>query len=166
MRELRPANFRPDQAPDLCAQVLYRLSGVGAGEWTFHISDGACRVEAGATLNPDIIIEADTEDLIVAAQAQPAPIIGAIARLLEWVQGPNRREDVVAGITGLVSFASAVATRRIRVTGDRAIVPGAHETSISSALRVLVNKVNHAFWHFWERTEQTDHNIARVKAHA
>ena len=68
----------------------------------------------------------------------------ALARSVEWIRGPARAEDVVAKITGVAALAGAVALRRIRVHGNRA----------------LAQRLTGAFWHFWQRTEMTAHNIA------
>ena len=143
LRELRTANFRPDTAVGLRATVQYTLSGVGGGAWVLRIDDGRCEVQRGAIAHPDIEIKADTEDLIAAAQARPAPIIGRFARRLDWIRGRERREDTVASLTGQAGLVTAVLTKRIQISGDRA----------------LVGKLNHAFWHFGQRTQQTEENI-------
>src|SRR2546427_10778782 len=61
-----------------------------------------------------------------------------LARTVDWVRGPGRAEDVAAAITGTASLAWALARRRIRVSGDRA----------------LASRLNRAFWHFWQRSEE------------
>lgn len=145
--ELRPSNFRPEKATGLRATAIYRLTGVATGEWTMEIAEGRCTVARSgrAAPHPDVTIEADAEDLVTAAQARAAPFIGRLARLVDWVRGPDHRdaERVVATITGYGSALPAILSGRIRVSGDRA----------------LANRINAAFWHFWERTEQTEHNI-------
>ncbi len=149
LREVRPANFRPEKAAGLRAIALYRLAGAITGEWTMEIADGRCVVEARTAPNPDVTVEADAEDLVAASQARAAPFVGRLARLVDWVRGADRREDVVATITGYASALPAILFGRIRVSGDRA----------------LANRINAVFWHFWERTEQTEHNIAQVRTH-
>jgi uncharacterized protein (TIGR03083 family) len=148
MRELRPANFRPNRAEGFEVTAIYRLSGAGAGEWTLRIADGVCKVESGTTAHPDVVLEANTEDLFVAAQARPAPAIGLLSRSVDWIRGPSHTEDVVAFMTGSVSMLSALLGKRIHISGDGA----------------LSNRLNSCFWHFWQRTIQTQENIARGTA--
>ena len=145
LREFRPATFRAERAPGLRAAMAYRLSGPAGGAWTLAVADGACRVESGAAADAAVTVEADVEDLLVAAQARAAPWVGRLARSVDWIEGPARAEDVVARFTGMASLGWALARRRIRVRGDRA-----------AAVRL-----NHAFWHFWERTAMTAANIAK-----
>src|SRR5439155_22239595 len=105
-----------------------------------------CRVDRaeGGTRRPDVTLEADAEELVAAAQARAAPWVGRLARTVDWVRGPGRAEDVAAAITGTASLAWALARRRIRVSGDRA----------------LASRLNRAFWHFWQRTAMTRSYIA------
>jgi len=145
LRELRPAMFRPERAHRLRAAMRYRLRGPGGGDWTLKVADGACRVERGGDGRVDVTLVADAEDLVAAAQGRAAPWVGRVARTVGWIRGPARTEDTVAAITGITSFARAVVLRRIRVGGDRA----------------LANRLNRAFWHFWERTAMTAANIAK-----
>lgn len=149
LREVRPAFFRPDKAVDLRATVLYRVTGTLSAEWTMVIADEQCVVEPRTTPNPDVIIEADPEAFVAVSQARAAPFIGRLARRMDWVRGPDHREEVVATITGYASELSALLSGRIRISGNRA----------------LANRVNASFWHFWERTQQTEHSIALSKPH-
>ncbi len=144
MRELRPALFRPERAAGLRARVLYHLSGPIGGDWTLVVADGRCQVERGAVGTADVEVEADAEDVVASAQARAAPWVGHLARSVQWIRGPARAEDVVASITGAVALAGAVALRRIRVRGNRG----------------LAKRLTGAFWHFWQRTDMTAHNIA------
>jgi len=144
LREFRPAMFRPDRVPGLRATMRYRLGGPAGGEWTLTVADGACRVEAGAPARADVTLEADAEELVAAGQARAAPWIGQLALAMSWMPR-GRREDVVARITGMASLGRALALRRIRVSGNRAIA----------------TRLNRAFWHFWERTEMTAENIKK-----
>ncbi len=145
LRELRPALFRPERALGLRARVLYRLSGTAGGEWTLVVEDGRCHVARGAIGNPDAVVEADTEDLVVRAQARPAPWVSTLARSIQRVRGPEHAEELVARLTGLAALAGALTQRRLRVHGNRKIA----------------RRLTHAFWHFWERTEMTAVNIAK-----
>ena len=144
LRELRPALFRPARADGVTAAMRYKLRGPAGGEWTLRIAEGRCRVEPGADGRVDVTLVADAEDLVSAAQARAAPWVGRLARSVEWVRGPARAEDTVAAITGSVSLGWALARRRIRVGGNRA----------------LAARLNRAFWHFWERTAMTAAHIA------
>lgn len=144
LRELRPTLFRPEKATGLNATALYRLTGNVSGEWTMRIENGACRVDRASTHRPDVMVAADAEDLVVASQGRAAPFVGMLARAVDWLAGPNRKEDFVAKVTGYGSALPAILSGRIRATGDRR----------------LANRVRDAFWHFWERTEQTERNIA------
>ena len=145
VRELRPSTFRPDRAVGLRATMRYRLGGDVGGEWTMTVADTACRVEPGATGQADLTLEADAETLVAAAQGRAAAWVGQLARTLDRVRGAARAEDVVAAITGTASLGWALAARRIRVRGNRA----------------LATRLNRAFWHFWERTRMTAANIAK-----
>jgi uncharacterized protein (TIGR03083 family) len=145
LRELRPAMFRPDRAHGLTATMRYRLRGPVGGEWTMTVANGTCRVERGGDGRVDVTLVAEAEDLVAAAQARAAVWVGRLARGLEWARGPARAADTVALITGTVSLAWAVARRRVRVGGNRAVAA----------------RVNRAFWHFWERTAMTAENIAK-----
>jgi hypothetical protein len=145
LRELRPSMFRPERAEGLRARVLYRLSGSLGGEWTLVVEDGRCRVDRGPTGSPDVVVEAETEDLLVSAQARAAPWVGKLARAVQWTRSAARAEDLVARITGQAALAVALGRGRLRVQGDRGVA----------------RRLTRAFWHFWERTEMTLANIAR-----
>ena len=144
LRELRPALFRPEKAIGLNATTLYRLTGNVSGEWTMRIENGTCRVDRASPHSPDVTVAANAEDLVVASQGRASPLVGTLARAVDWLAGPTRKEDFVAKVTGYGSAVPAVLSGRIRATGDRR----------------LTNRVRDAFWHFWERTEQTELNIA------
>jgi uncharacterized protein (TIGR03083 family) len=143
LRELHPSQFRPHKATGLRATTAYRLTGAIAGEWTLDIADNACRVELRPAVRADVTIEAEAEELVKASQGRAAPLVGRLARLVDWVAGPNSHEDVTAAITGYASAIPAALLGRIHISGDRA----------------LANRVNNSFWHFWERSEQTRYNI-------
>ena len=145
LRDFRPSLFRPDRAAGLRATMRYRLGGPAGGEWTLTVADGACRAELGAPARADVTLEADAEELVAAGQARAGPWVGRLACGLGAIGRLGRSEDVVARITGMASLGWALALRRIRVTGNRALA--AH--------------LNRAFWHFWERTEMTAENIAK-----
>src|SRR5438128_1998155 len=118
-------------------EVRRRLRGPAGGEWTLTVADAACRAELGAPARADVTLEADAEELVAAGQARAGPWVGRLACGLGAIGRLGRSEDVVARITGMASLGWALALRRIRVTGNRALA--AH--------------LNRAFWHFWERTE-------------
>ena len=145
LREHRPANFRPDRAGDLKAAVLYRLTGVGGGEWTLMIERGTCRTLPGRAGHADVFLDANTEDLIAAALARSSPWIGWMGRTFAGAMPSRNREDFLATVTGVGSFGSAILARRIRITGNSRVM----------------RKLNGCFWHFWERTRQTDENIQK-----
>jgi hypothetical protein len=145
LREFRPATFRPDRARGLRGSIAYRLSGRAGGDWTLTVANGACTVRRGLGEDLDASLEADAEDLVVAAQARAVPWIGRVARAVDWLRGPARAEDFVATVTGTASLSWALARRRIRLGGNRA----------------LAARVNRAFWHFWERTPMTEANIKK-----
>ena len=69
----------------------------------------------------------------------PAGPLGGLGR------GLARAEDVAATLTGIASLGWALALRRIRVTGNRAVA----------------SRLTRVFWHFWERTAMTQANIAK-----
>ena len=140
MREFRAATFRPDRADGLRGAAVYRLTGAAGGEWTTRVRDGRCTIVPGGDPNPDITLEAAVEDLVAAALGRAPPWVGRAARALDWMAGRDRTEDTVAGITGRVSLVTGLALRRIRVSGDRSVA----------------RAMSRAFWHFWERTRQTE----------
>ena len=126
--------------------MVYRLTGPGGGEWTQLIEHGTCRTLAGGSSECDVLIEGQMEELVSASQGRAAPWVGGFARLVDWIRGPSHTEDVVALITGVASLAWAARLKRsIRVSGDSA----------------LADRLDHCFWHFWQRTGQTQYNIAR-----
>jgi hypothetical protein len=145
LREFRPALLRPDRAAGLRATMRYRLGGPSGGEWTFTVADGACRAEPGAPTRADVTLEADAEELVAAGQARAAQWVGQFASGVSWIPVFGHREDAIARITGMASLGWALALRRIRVSGNRA----------------LAARLNRAFWHFWERTEMTEANIRK-----
>jgi hypothetical protein len=81
---------------------------------------------------------------VAAAQARAAPWVGRLARAISLGAG-SRAEDLTARITGTASLGWALATKHVRVSGNRR----------------LAAKVNGAFWHFWERTKMTAENIRK-----
>lgn len=143
MREFRTAGFRSDRAGGTCLTGLYRLHGPGSGEWTMQIADGRCAVVRGRQGEPDFIVEAEAEDLIGAGLARVAPWIGWSARQASLLWPPSYRERVVAHAAGRTATTTALLSKRIRVSGNQRAA--AHVVSL--------------FWHFWERTEQTEKNI-------
>jgi uncharacterized protein (TIGR03083 family) len=145
VREFRPATFRPERAQGLRATMRYRLRGSAGGEWTLTVADGVCRVDRGGDARVDVTLVADAEELVAAAQGRAAWWVGRLARAVDWIRGPARAEDTVAAITGIASLGRALALRRIRVGGNRAIAA----------------RLNRAFWHFWERTAMTQVNVAK-----
>jgi hypothetical protein len=145
LREHRPANFRSDRAGDLAATVHYLLSGAGGGEWTMTIERGSCGTVAGRIGTPDVLVDADTEDLIAAALARAAPWVGWLGRGAARFLPTAAREDFLARATGMASLGSAILSGRVRVTGNSSVT----------------RRLNGCFWHFWERTRQTHENIRR-----
>ena len=145
MRELRPAGFRPEKVAGLQVTALFRLSGAGGGQWTMAIAHGDCVVTPGEIASPHLVVEADTEDMFAAAQARAMPLIGRLARCVDWLRGPSRTEETVAFVTGYASLGLAKVRKRIRISGDQE----------------LFDRFNRCFWHFWERTKQTEENIGR-----
>ncbi len=119
MRDLRPANFRPERAKGLQAAALYRLRGPGGGEWTLQVSENTCAVEQGAVGHLEVTIEGGTEKILVAAQARAASIFGRLARKVDWICGASHAEEVVAKITGYASLLSAL--RRDHAIGSAAV---------------------------------------------
>jgi hypothetical protein len=147
LRELRPATFRPERSAGLRATVVYRIRGIGGGTWTMTISGPTCFVVQQAVATPDVVIEADTEDLVAATQGRASPRVGSFARLVARPIGSYHTEDVVAALTGQASMASALLRRQIRIGGNFA----------------TARRINGCFWHFWQRTNQTKANIARER---
>jgi uncharacterized protein (TIGR03083 family) len=144
IRELRPATFRPDQSVGLRSTAVFRITGVGAGAWSLTVQDRACSVTAEAVANPDIVFEADTEDLVAAGQARANPVIGSFARVVAPVLGPDWQEDTVATVTGVASLASGLLRGRLKIKGNIA----------------NVYRFNNCFWQYWQRTRQTQLNIS------
>lgn len=148
MREYRPAHFRPENAKGIDVKILYRLSGTGGGAWTMTIKNQTCSVEKGAAPDYDVILSADVEDLVAVALARTSPIIGKLARQIDWIKGEERRTEVVASILHYTGFIAAVLGKKIRIGGNK-------------KLGIKVNR--NCFWHFYQRTKMTNDRIAKSR---
>jgi hypothetical protein len=140
LREFRPASLRHQQTEKTEMSIVYRLSGSAVGEWTTRIRNGKCEVAQGACSNPDIVMQADAEDLITASLARVSPRVGSISRRISALVRPSKREDFVATVTAYLSLGAAIASRRVRISGHRA----------------KFVRLRNAFWHFGERGHQTE----------
>ncbi len=104
----RPAFFRPEKAKGISAIVQYNIIGNVEGNWFMKIENDTCNVYQGTIDNPEIKITMTIEDLINSALARPSPFIGTLARLLQWIEKKDRREDFTAHITGILANITSV----------------------------------------------------------
>ena len=146
MRVFRPAFFRPERAKGESALVQYSITGIAGGNWFLSIKDNACAVYQGTIQNPDIKLTTTVEDLISAALARSTPFTGKLARALEWIVKKEKKEDFTAKLTGIFAGVSSIMLGKINIEGNK------HKAS------AIAKKW---FWHFWERTEQTQENILK-----
>src|SRR5450432_25152 len=148
MRVFRPAFFRPERAKGESALVQYSITGIAGGNWFLSIKDNACAVYQGTIQNPDIKLTTTVEDLISAALARSTPFTGKLARALEWIVKKEKKEDFTAKLTGIFAGVSSIMLGKINIEGNK------HKAS------AIAKKW---FWHFWERTEQTQENILKSR---
>ena len=148
MREFRPASFRPEKTNGESALIQYNIHGTGGGNWFLSIKNNSCSAYCGIAVNPEVIITTTVENLISAALARSSPLIGRIARSFEWLVKEEKREDFTAKLTGIASGVSSIIKGKISVQGDK---------------RKAELAARKWFWHFWERTEQTQVNIMKSK---
>jgi hypothetical protein len=151
MRVFRPASFRPERANGASALVQYHITGKGGGSWFMKIENHSCCVHQGTIKNPEITVLMTVEDLIGTALARSSPFAGQWARSLEWMVRKNKREDFTAKLTGITAGISSLLAGKIKIQGNK------------QKARQAVQKW---FWHFWERTEQTQVNILSSKYHS
>jgi hypothetical protein len=144
MREFRPALFRPEKAHGLNVSIAFQLKGKNM-KGTMTIQNNKCGMENGGVSHPDLIIKAETEDLIAFSLARAAPFVGRISRILSLFVPPRKKEDFVAAVTGYTCVIHSLLTKKIIIMGD-------------ANVRKQMNKV---FWHFWQRSIQNEKNIAR-----
>lgn len=142
MREFRPAHFKPEAA-NVRLNVLYSLRSSQEKEWTMIIENKTCRTIQGGLNKPDLIIHADVEKLLEIGLARAHPFIGKISRILSLTLPVRKREDFVAAVTGVIKLISGMISGGIKVQGDK------------RKLRLF----NKCFWHFWQRTKQSQNNI-------
>lgn len=148
MCAFRPAFFRPDRADGISAIIQYHITGNISGDWFMKIENKECRGYRGISENADIKITTTVENLIAAALARSSPFTGKLARSLQWLTKIEKREDFTAFITGSVAGISSLIRKKIIVEGDK------------KKAALMMKKM---FWHFWERTEQTQENISKSK---
>jgi hypothetical protein len=149
MREYRPAHFRPENAVGVDAKILYRLSGTGGGAWTMTIKNQTCTVEKGSSPDYDVIVAADVEDIVAIALARTNPVVGKLARQLEWMTGNESKTAFVATIQHYAGFISTMLSGKIRIGGNK-------------KLGLRINK--NCFWHFFQRTQMTDDRIKKSRS--
>jgi hypothetical protein len=143
MCEFRPASFRHEGNEKLGMTISYKLSGLVEGNWTMHLENGKCYTERDAISKPDILIQADTEDLIITSLARANPMTGSMIRKFAYMLPTSKREDFVATATNYFSFGTAILSKRLRINGKRS----------------KVTKLKKAFWHFGERRKQSEPGI-------
>jgi Mycothiol maleylpyruvate isomerase N-terminal domain len=148
MRVFRPAFFRPERANGESALVQYSITGIAGGNWFLSIKDNTCAVYQGTIQNPDIKLTTTVEDLISAALARSTAFTGKLARALEWIVKKEKKEDFTAKLTGIFAGLSSIMLGKINIEGNK------HKAS------TIEKKW---FWHFWERTEQTQENILKSR---
>jgi hypothetical protein len=148
MREFRPAFFRPERTNGESALIQYNIEGTGGGSWYFSIKNNFCSAHCGAAEDPQAIVTTTVEDLVSAALARSSPFIGRTARSFAWLVKEEKREDFTAKLTGMVAGVTSLINGKIKIRGDK---------------RKAGRIARKWFWHFWERTEQTQENILKSK---
>lgn len=146
MRVFHPASFRPEKNGGEAATIQYHITGTGGGDWVLTIKDYTGTVSPGITSNADATVRVSVEHLISTSLARSAPFIGKLARALHFLVKKEKKEDFTAKITGIVASITALLGGKIKITGDK-----------KKANKVTLKW----FWHFWQRTEQTQENILR-----
>lgn len=150
MRVFHPASFRPEKNGGEAATIQYHITGTGGGNWFLAIKNYTGEVTPGTTENADATVTVSVEDLISTSLARSAPVIGKLARTLDILVKKEKKEDFTAKITGMVASITALLGGKIKITGNKK----------------KANKVTMKwFWHFWQRTEQTQENIMRSQYH-
>ncbi len=144
----RPAFFRPEKANGKSATIQYNVVGNVEGNWFMKVENNECKVYQGIIENPEIKITMTIEDLINSSLARSSSFIGKSARLIQWIEKKEKREDFTARITGVSSNINSMLSGKIKIEGDK---------------WKAIFEVDNWFWHFWERTEQTQENILRSK---
>jgi putative sterol carrier protein len=64
MMETVVQSFQPEKAAGIDAKVYFHLSGNQGGDWVATIRDQKLMIEPGTTQNPDLMLSADTQDLM------------------------------------------------------------------------------------------------------
>ena len=66
-------SFIPDQAEGVEAEVQYQLTGDEGGDWIIKLDGDSCKVEAGVSENPKVVVKADAQDFkqILYGEADP-----------------------------------------------------------------------------------------------
>ncbi|MBO9618043.1 MAG: hypothetical protein J7539_03320, partial [Niabella sp.] len=139
---------RPEKNDGEPAVIQYHITGTGGGDWVLTIKNYTGSVTPGIAVHADATVTVSVEDLISTALARSAPFIGKLARALDFVVKKEKKEDFTAKITGIVASLTALLGGKIKITGDK-----------KKANKVTLKW----FWHFWQRTEQTQENILRSK---
>jgi hypothetical protein len=148
MRVFRPATFRAEKAIGGSALIQYTVTGDIGGSWVMEIKNNTCQVLPGRMDKPEIEVTVAADDLITMALARSSPFTGKMARSLEWLVKESKREDFAAKVTGMAAAASALLGGKVKIEGDK------------KKAKLVMQKW---FWHFWERTEQTEANILKSK---
>lgn len=146
MTAFRPASFRSGRSNNESALIQYHITGNVEGNWYMKVENNSCNVYQGTIAKPDVKVTMTVEDLISASLARSSPLFGKLARAIQWMVKKEKREDFAAKLTGIVAAISSVLSGNIKIEGDR-----------KKGNRVTKKW----FWHFWERTQQTQDNILR-----
>lgn len=144
MTAFRPASFKPASSENESATIQYYITGDVEGSWYMTVQNNLCKVTQGTIADPEIKVSMTIDNLINAALARSSPTVGKLARASQWMVKQEKREDFAAKVTGLIASVSAVLFKKFKIEGDK-----------KKASRIMKKW----FWHFWERTEQTQVNI-------
>jgi len=148
MTSFRPAFFKPGISKNESVTIQYFIVGNIEGTWYLKVENNFCTAYRGTIADPEIKITMTIENLIYVALARSSPITGKIARSVQWLVKKEKREDFTAKFTGIIAGLSMVFSGKIKIEGNK-----------KKATRVMQKW----FWHFWERTQQTQENILKSK---
>jgi hypothetical protein len=146
MTAFRPASFKEDSSKNVSATIQYYINGNVGGSWYMKVENNSCNVFRGEVQKAEIEVTMTIEDLINVALARSSPLVGKLARSMQWIVKKQKREDFAAKVTGITAVVSSLLSRNIKIKGNK---------------KKATWLMQECFWHFWERTEQTQYNIMK-----
>jgi putative sterol carrier protein len=74
LMELMPRAFLPEKATGVNAEVQFRLTGEGGGDWIVTIRDGTCTVRSGSTEAARLTLTAVADDYLAIVNGKLDPM--------------------------------------------------------------------------------------------